>query len=146
MSRERFVELRRVALQSLKTHHLSGNVEVQLNGAEGVAKVSMVIYRRNPEAEILNTHCLYTFGVEKADGQWAIGSIVQKVFLERWSESHPSWYRKSMMVGIEMWRARDRRVRVIQRFPDGPQSGSRHHHVSTSLPAIPDSRFSRVRF
>jgi hypothetical protein len=90
MSRERFVELRRVALQSLKTHHLSGNVEVQLNGAEGVAKVSMVIYRRNPEAEILNTHCLYTFGVEKADGQWAIGSIVQKVF---WSDGQKAIHR-----------------------------------------------------
>jgi hypothetical protein len=46
-----------------------------------------------------------------------------------------------------MWRARNRRVRWrIHRFPDGPQSGSRNHHVSTSLPAIPDGRISRVRF
>jgi hypothetical protein len=50
-------------------------------------------------------------------------------------------------VGIEMWRAHNGRVRwQFQRFPDGPQSGSLDHHVSTSLPAIPDGRISRVRF
>lgn len=54
---------------------------------------------------------------------------------------------RDMTVGIEMWRARNRRVRwLLQRFPDGPQSGSHNHHVSTSLPAIPDSRVSRIRF
>jgi hypothetical protein len=90
MSRERFVELRRVALQSLRTHHLSGNIEIQLHGTTGVAKASMVIYRRSPEEEILNTHCLYTFGVEKKNGHWAICSIVQRVF---WSDGQKAIHR-----------------------------------------------------
>jgi len=51
------------------------------------------------------------------------------------------------VVGIEMWRARNGRVRrQIRRFPEGPQSVSHVHHVSTSLPAIPEGRFSRIRF
>src|SRR3990172_570717 len=51
------------------------------------------------------------------------------------------------LVGIEMWRARNGRVRwQIHRFPEGPQSVSHDHHVSTSLPAIPEGRFSRIRF
>lgn len=90
MSRERFVELRQAALQSLKTHHLAGNVEIQLNGAEGNAKASMVIYRCSPEEEILNTHCLYTFGVKKIDQRWVINSIVQKVF---WSDGQIAIHR-----------------------------------------------------
>jgi hypothetical protein len=41
-------------------------------------------------------------------------------------------------VGIEVWRARPLRVRwLIHRFPNGPQSGSRHAHVSTSPPCHP---------
>jgi len=83
LSRERFVELRRTALQDLSTHHLSGNIEIQVDGAHGEVKVSMVIYRRSQGNEVLNTHCLYIFEVEKSHGQWTICSIVQKVY---WSD------------------------------------------------------------
>jgi hypothetical protein len=41
-------------------------------------------------------------------------------------------------VGIEVWRAQPLRVRwLIHRFPNGPQSGSHHAHVSTSPPFHP---------
>lgn len=83
MSRERFVELRRVALQELRTHHLLTNLEVDLTGGEGGVKASALILRRNSAGEVFNTHCLYTFGVRKEASQWLIRSIVQKVF---WSD------------------------------------------------------------
>lgn len=81
MSSARFVELRRRALQELQTHHLAGNVEVDVGGDAGEVEVSMVIFRRAPGGQTLNTHCLYVFGVERIDGDWRIGSIVQKVFI-----------------------------------------------------------------
>jgi SnoaL-like domain len=87
MSRERFVALRQSALHDLHTHHLSGNVEVQLVGTRGQARVSTVIFRRSASGDVLNTHCLYTFGIEKDGGHWAIHSIVQKVF---WSDGQQS--------------------------------------------------------
>jgi hypothetical protein len=80
MSSARFVELRRSALHDVQTHHLSGNIEVDVKGAAGEVKVSMAIFRRSATGETLNTHCLYVFGVERVDDNWLIGSIVQKVF------------------------------------------------------------------
>lgn len=81
MGREHFVDLRRSALQSLQTHHLGGNVEISLAGDSGEARVSMMIFRRSSEGEILNTHCLYTFGLTRTESGWRIRSIVQKVLL-----------------------------------------------------------------
>jgi len=90
MSRDRFVELRRAALEPLSTHHLAGNVELELGQAHGEAKVSMVIYRRSGSGEVLNTHCLYTLGVERAQKGWVICSIVQNVF---WSDGQKAIHR-----------------------------------------------------
>ena len=81
MSRQRFVELRRTALQDLRTHHLSGNVEIDISGTSGTAKASMVIFRLNTEGNRLDTHCLYVLGVEQVEQRWAIKSIVQKVLI-----------------------------------------------------------------
>jgi hypothetical protein len=81
LTREAFVALRRAALHDLQTHHLSGNLEVRLDGESARLKVSMVIFRRNAAGETLNTHCLYDFGVEHGDGGWVINSITQKVFM-----------------------------------------------------------------
>lgn len=81
MSNSRFVELRRTALQDLQTHHLSGNLEIDVSGSSGEARVSMAIFRRNTDGEILNTHCLYVLGVERVGKNWLIGSIVQRVFI-----------------------------------------------------------------
>ena len=56
---------------------------------------------------------------------------------------NPAFKPTEKRFGIEMWRARNGRVRWrIRRFPDGPQSISHDYHVSTSLSAIPDGRFS----
>lgn len=81
MSSVRFVELRRSALHDLQTHHLSGNVEINASNTCGEVKASMVIYRRNTNGEILNTHCLYVLGVERVEDHWLISSIVQRVFI-----------------------------------------------------------------
>lgn len=81
MSREHYVELRRTALQNLRTQHLCANVEVEISGTAAVVKASMVIFRRNADDERLNTHCVYILGVEQIDQSWAIRSIVQKVLI-----------------------------------------------------------------
>lgn len=87
LTAERFVELRREALQELKTHHLAGDYEIQLDGEEGTVRFSMAIYRRDSFGEVLNTHCLYLLGVEKRSGSWRISSIVQQVL---WSDGDPT--------------------------------------------------------
>ena len=81
MSSVRFVELRRTALHDLQTHHLSGNVELNVSASSGEVKTSMAIFRRNTNGEMLHTHCLYIFGVERVENDWLISSIVQKVFI-----------------------------------------------------------------
>ncbi|MBI1772547.1 MAG: nuclear transport factor 2 family protein [Burkholderiales bacterium] len=83
MSNQRYAELRRIALQDLQTHHLSGNTDIELSGDAARAKVSTIIFRKNAEGQTLHTHCLYEFGLTKANAQWLINSIVQKVF---WSD------------------------------------------------------------
>jgi hypothetical protein len=90
MSRDRFVELRRTALEPLKTHHLAGNVEIRVDGTRGVAQVSMVIHRRDPAGDVFDTHCQYELGVEKTAQEWAISSIVQKVL---WSDGQSAIHR-----------------------------------------------------
>lgn len=86
LSRETFVQLRRSALQDLRTHHLAGNLEIELAGTTANLKVSMVICRQSPSGETLNTHCLYFFGAEQVEGVWRIHSIRQKVLM---SEGQP---------------------------------------------------------
>ena len=81
MTRARFLELRRSALQLLRTHHLGGNVEIKLAQSVAEAKVSMVIYRSAESGGIFNTHCLYMFGLVRVEGRWVIKSIVQKVLM-----------------------------------------------------------------
>lgn len=87
VSRERFVELRRNALDELDTHHLLGNVQVRFNGNRGEAAASMAIFRRNARGERFDTHCLYIFGVQKSGRSWLICSIVQKVLWNEGSDS-----------------------------------------------------------
>ncbi len=83
MSNQHYAELRRIALQDLQTHHLSGNTEIELSGDTARAKVSTIIFRKNAEGQTLHTHCLYQFGLIQESAQWLINSIVQKVF---WSD------------------------------------------------------------
>jgi len=81
MSREKFVELRMSALQALRTHHLAGNLEIELDGTRASARVSMIIFRRNERDETFNTHCMYSLGFVRTSTEWTISSIVQKVFI-----------------------------------------------------------------
>jgi hypothetical protein len=83
MKASRFVELRKKALDPLKTHHQGFNPEVEITGDTGTARLSMAILRKNDDGTIFNTHCLYELGVTRAGGQWKISSLVQKVF---WSD------------------------------------------------------------
>jgi hypothetical protein len=79
MSRGHFVEIRKAALQKLRTHHLTGNVDVSVHGDSGVATVSMVIFRRSLDEETFTSHCVYELGVAKENDCWRISSIVQRV-------------------------------------------------------------------
>jgi hypothetical protein len=94
MSRQRFVELRRTAHQHLRTHHLSGNVDIDISGTSGTVTASMVIFRRNGADVRLDTHCMYVFGVEQVEQRWAIKSIVQKVLINEGQPTIHSGIRK----------------------------------------------------
>lgn len=87
VSRLDFVAARRAALQDLKTQHLTGNVEVYINGTSATARVSAMIFRRNPAGRVFNTHCLYLLGLQSRNQEWSICSIVQRVF---WSDGDSS--------------------------------------------------------
>jgi hypothetical protein len=87
MGKERFVDLRRAALESLLTHHLAANHDISVEGVRGCARVSMVIFRKNRDGEVLNTHCFYVFEVNKEKGPWRINAITQQVF---WNDGNPS--------------------------------------------------------
>ena len=87
LSRDRFVELRRTALDRLKTHHLAGNQEIAVQGDRARCRTSMIIWRRDEDGRVLNTHCLYDFEVARAEDGWRIASITQKVL---WSDGDPT--------------------------------------------------------
>jgi hypothetical protein len=79
LTRQAFIAACRAAVQSLKTHHVTGNVEVYINGTSATARVSAVIFRRNEAGEVSSNHCLYLLGFQSRNEQWAICSIVQRV-------------------------------------------------------------------
>jgi len=79
MPRERFVELRRAALQELRTQHLCGNIEIALDGTTADMKLSMLIHRRDGAGEAFDTHCLYLLRAVRGARGWRINSITQKV-------------------------------------------------------------------
>lgn len=82
-----YVQARREALQDLKTHHLSGNVEIRYDDPlNATCLVSTVIWRKT-ETEVFNTHCVYTFKVIKVKYDWKISAIKQHVL---WNEGQPS--------------------------------------------------------
>ncbi len=83
MPRQRFVETRRTALDRLQTHHLSGNYEITVDGGRGRCRASMMIWRRDGEGRVLNTHCLYDFDLARFAAGWRIAAITQKVL---WSD------------------------------------------------------------
>ena len=87
LARLDFVASRRTALEALKTHHLVSNVEVYINGSSATARVSAMIFRRQQDGQVFDSHCLYLLGLQSRNAQWQICSIVQRVF---WSDgNHP---------------------------------------------------------
>ncbi len=82
MSREKFVALRRDALDALQTHHLAGNVAIEMSGHTAELMVSMVIFRRSRDGRTLNTHCLYYLRAARGPTGWQINSIRQKVLFQ----------------------------------------------------------------
>src|SRR5687768_5574334 len=51
LARQDFVAACRAAVQSVRTHHVAGNVEVYINGTSATARVSALIFRRNEAGE-----------------------------------------------------------------------------------------------
>jgi len=98
LSRDRFVELRRTALEHLKTHHLAGSHEITLRGDHAQCRVSMIIWRRDESGRVLNTHCVYELEVSRATDGWRISSITQKVL---WSDGDPSIHARASRLPLE---------------------------------------------
>jgi hypothetical protein len=84
IGRNEFVQARRASLQNVKMHHLTGNVEVYINGTSATARVSALIFRRNEEGEVSRSHCLYLLGFQSVEERWSICSMVLRVL---WSEA-----------------------------------------------------------
>jgi len=78
LSREAFVAACRTALQAIKTHHMTGNVEAYINGTSATARVSALIFSRDDAGHVAHYHCLYLLGFESRGGKWSICSIVHR--------------------------------------------------------------------
>ena len=82
-----FVALRRTALESLKTLHLSANHLVTVDGDRAACVSAAVIHRFRPEdGERFDTYCAYTHGLVRVGGQWKISRIRQTVY---WNTGNP---------------------------------------------------------
>lgn len=82
-----FVELRRTALERLKTLHLSANHLVTVEGDRATCVSAAVIYRLRPEdGERFDTYCAYTHTLVRAGGLWKIATIKQTVY---WNTGNP---------------------------------------------------------
>jgi hypothetical protein len=85
---KQYVASRQESLKNLKTHHLCGNHEIEINGNGAVCKTSMIIYRLDEaKQESFTTHAYYIFAFEKINAVWRISGITQKIF---WNEGNPS--------------------------------------------------------
>lgn len=86
ISRDAFVEARRASMDSVKTHHLTGNIEVYINGTSATARVSALIFRRNEDGQVVSSHCMFLLGLQVQGERWTLCSIVLRVL---WSENPP---------------------------------------------------------
>jgi hypothetical protein len=84
---DEFVELRRTALERLKTLHLSVNHLVTVDGDRATCVSAAIIHRFRPEdGERFDTYCAYTHALVRAGGLWKIGKIKQTVY---WNTGNP---------------------------------------------------------
>ena len=82
-----YVKSRRESLDHLKLHHLVGNFEIDFMDANSaICRASMVVWRKSDEEEF-TSHCVYIFQLVKAQEEWKISGITQKVL---WNEGKAS--------------------------------------------------------
>ena len=82
-----FVAKRRVALERLKTLHLSTNHQVTVEGDRATCVSAGVIHRLRPEdGERFDTYCTYTHFLVRAPAGWKIAKIKQTV---HWNTGNP---------------------------------------------------------
>ncbi len=90
MPAEAFVALRREALGPLRTHHLSTNHLVQLEGDEATCRSAFLIHRldpRQPEPNTFDTLGHYEHGLRRIGGAWRIVKVRQQVAWNRGNAS-----------------------------------------------------------
>jgi 3-phenylpropionate/cinnamic acid dioxygenase small subunit len=82
-----FVAKRRVALERLKTLHLSTNHQVTVDGDRATCVSAGVIHRFRPEdGERFDTYCTYTHSLVRTPAGWKIAKIKQTV---HWNTGNP---------------------------------------------------------
>lgn len=82
-----FVALRRGALETLKTLHLSSNHLVTLDGDRATCVSAAVIHRFRPEdGARFDTYCAYTHVLVRGASGWKINKVKQSVY---WSTGNP---------------------------------------------------------
>jgi 3-phenylpropionate/cinnamic acid dioxygenase small subunit len=85
-----FVELRRRALEGLRTHHMSSNHLVTLDGDRATCVSSMLIHRLDPGRDADNTFdtlAWYTHGLVRTPAGWRIARVTQRV---AWNRGNPA--------------------------------------------------------
>jgi|HigsolmetaAR201D_1030396.scaffolds.fasta_scaffold02426_12 3-phenylpropionate/cinnamic acid dioxygenase small subunit len=87
LPRRELVESQRAALEDVRTQHLTGNVEVYINGTSATARLSAMILRRREGAPTSTTHCQFLLGFEYRERNWKICSVLRRVL---WSEPDDS--------------------------------------------------------
>jgi 3-phenylpropionate/cinnamic acid dioxygenase small subunit len=81
-----FVDLRRQALERLKTHHMTTNHLVTLDGDRATCQSAMLIHRLDPSRETDNTFdtlAHYTHTLARTAGGWQITLVRQSVAWNR---------------------------------------------------------------
>jgi len=82
-----FVAKRRLALERLKTLHLSTNHQVTIDGDRATCVSAAVIHRLRPEdSERFDTYCTYTHTLTHTSAGWKIAKVKQTV---HWNTGNP---------------------------------------------------------
>jgi hypothetical protein len=86
VTRAAYVSRRKSALEALATHHLLGNLEVEVAGEAASCRASGMIWRRQGE-RTFDSHVIYDFRLVRSAGAWRIAAIRQAVL---WSDGDPA--------------------------------------------------------
>ena len=84
LSRDQYVAQREASLQELNTHHILGNIDIEMKNGGAIVAASAMIYRSLGE-EYFNSHVVYGFNLEMINSSWRITSIKQTVL---WNEGN----------------------------------------------------------